>query len=391
MHPFLKGGLRAVEKPLLYDPRRDELYELDEEAFELVSFCTGRNSFEDILAITGADEEESRELISYLQGEGLVLDKHVPGAPKRHRVFRQSAPSLRYLQLHVTERCNLNCRHCYLGNKGNGDLPLSLAKKAVREFSEVGLKLLITGGEPLMYPHLWGLLRYAREYPIRIEVLSNGTHITPSMAVGLSKYVDCVQVSIDGMERGHDLIRGAGAFKRAMKGVENLAPHVDVSIATMIHSGNIEEFPGLEALVNRLGIKEWCLDVPAAKGNMTRNMDLAPDLRAAAQIYERYGFGGESHEGSADFSCGVHLCSVSVRGDITKCGFFSEGVGNLVEISLGEGWHRITRRYLPRLNELECSGCVSLGECRGGCRYRAEEAQSFHGKDPFMCILYGKG
>jgi radical SAM protein with 4Fe4S-binding SPASM domain len=388
MHPLLKGGLRVMEKPLLYHPRRDELYELDEDALEFISFCTGRNSLEDILRLTGSDKAEAMELISYLQGEGLIVDKRVPWAPTRHRVLRQSTPSLRYLQLHVTERCNLNCRHCYLGSKESVDLPLPLAKEAVREFSKIGLKLLITGGEPLLYPHLWGLLRYARKYPIRVEVLSNGTLVTPSLAAGLARYVDCVQISLDGLRRGHDLIRGEGAFERAIQGIQHLVPYVDVSIATMIHAGNLEEFPALEALINRLGAKEWCLDVPSAKGNMARNKDLQPELKAAAQVYGRYGFGGEAHEGHAEFSCGAHLCSVSVTGEITKCGFFTEGVGNLGEIGLWRGWQRITRQYLPRLSQLECRGCESLEDCRGGCRYRAEEARDFYGKDPFMCVLY---
>lgn len=391
MHPCLRGVLRAIEKNVLYDPGRDELYELDRDALDFVSYFTGRNSLNEILRITGADKKEASELIDYLAEEGLILDKHLPRAPRRHNISRQPSPSLRYLQIHVTERCNLDCRHCYLGRKGSTDLPFSLAKKAVREFSDMGMKLLITGGEPLLYPYFWDLLEYARDYPIRIEVLSNGTCITPGAAARLSHYVDCVQVSLDGLQEGHDLLRGKGSFRKAVKGIENLLPHVDVSIATMIHSGNLEQFPDLEAMIKNLGAREWNLDVPSPKGNMLRNRDLEADPEAVTDIYRNYGFGGETHEGHEDYSCGSHLCSINVRGDVTKCGFFTEGVGNLSEVSLSEAWQRITKRYLPKLKDLDCVGCAFLEECRGGCRYRAEEARDFHGKDPFMCLLYGSG
>lgn len=388
MHPYLRGVLRAIEKNMLYDPRRDELYELDRDAFLFISYFTGRNTLEDILRYTGADRKEAQELVDYLVQEGLVVDKHVPGAPGRHSISRNLLPSLRYLQLHVTERCNLDCRHCYLGRKGSTDLPFSLAKKAVAEFSEMGLKLMITGGEPLLYPRFWELLEYAKAHSIRVEVLSNGMYITAELAARLSRFVDCVQISLDGLQEGHDSIRGRGSFSKVVRGIKNLLPHVDVSIATMIHSANIDEFPRLEAMIKELGIREWNLDVPSPKGNMLRNRDLEADTEDVAEIYKSYGFGGEIHGGHEDYSCGAHLCSITAQGDVTKCGFFATGVGNIGEISLSGAWQRITRRYLPKLEELDCVGCAFLKECRGGCRFRAEEAQDFHGKDPFMCFLY---
>jgi radical SAM protein with 4Fe4S-binding SPASM domain len=391
MYPLLKGALRALEKKVLYDYHRDEQYELDDEAFEFLSYCTGRNSFADILRITGSGRKEARELLDVLVEEELVVDKYVASAPKRYKIAENISPSLRYLQLHITEKCNLDCRHCYLGRKGSKSLSLALAKKAVEEFSDVGLKLLITGGEPLLYPHFWELLRYARGFRIRIEVLSNGTLITREAAKKLACYADCVQISLDGLENGHDLIRGRGAFEKTMEGIKNALPHLEVSIATMIHSGNLDEFPRLEALVKTLGAKEWSLDVPSQKGNMLANKGLEANHELAAKIYKSYGYGSETHEGDSSYSCGSHLCSIDVKGRVTKCGFFSASVGNIRDTPLLECWRRVARRYLPRISELECASCDFVKECRGGCRYRATIAGGFHARDPFMCRLYEAG
>lgn len=387
-YPLLKGALRCLEKKVLYDYRRDEQYELDEEAFEFLSYCTGRNSLGDILRITGSRREEARELLDFLAEEGLMVDRYSHGAPRKYRIVENASPSLRYLQLHITEKCNLDCGHCYLGRKGNKSLSPALARKVIEEFSGLGLKLLITGGEPLLYPGFWELLGYARRFQVRIEVLSNGTLITREAAEKLARYADCVQVSLDGMVKGHDLIRGKGAFEKTMRGIKNLLPHVEVSIATMIHAGNLDEFPELEALVKSLGVKEWTLDVPSQKGNMLVNKSLEADPGLAVRIYRRYGYGGETHEGDSNYSCGSHLCSVDVEGRVAKCGFFAEDVGNIRDTSLLECWRRVVRRYLPRVGELECAGCGFAEECRGGCRYRAMVAGDFYSRDPFMCRLY---
>jgi radical SAM protein with 4Fe4S-binding SPASM domain len=390
MYPLLKGALRALEKKVLYDYHRDEQYELDDEAFEFLRYCTGRNSLSDILRRTGSGEKEGRELLNFLVEEGLIVDKYVPRGPRKYKAVKSPLPSLRYLQLHITEKCNLDCRHCYLGRKENASLSVALAKKAIKEFSGVGLKLLITGGEPLLYPDLWELLRYARRFPIRVELLSNGTLISDEVAMRLGEYADCVQISLDGLEEGHDLIRGRGSFTSTLRGIGNAAKYLEVSVATMIHSDNIREFPALEKLVKKLGAAEWSLDVPSEKGNMLGNKDLSADYAVASKIFENYGYGSGIHEGDGSYSCGAHICSINVRGEVSKCGFFAESVGSIADKTLLECWKRITQGYIPKVSELECRECDVIHECRGGCRYRAKITGSFLGKDPFMCRLYQK-
>jgi len=92
-------------------------------------------------------------------------------------------------------------------------------------------------------------------------------------------------------------------------------------------------------------------------------------------LTSRFGFSSGVHEGSADYACGAHLCSVNVKGEVTKCGFFEHGVGNLAEISLKEGWERIVENYLPKLSELTCAGCKYFSAFRGGCYSKVHSLQ----------------
>jgi radical SAM protein with 4Fe4S-binding SPASM domain len=388
MYPRLKNCvLRAGEGYFLYNYVEDEVYELDLEAMELLRRFTGKNSLEALAREFG--EKEVREAVEYLLSEGCLVDERCEDAPQSFAV-EGFTPSLRYLQLHITERCNLACRHCYLGEKSQVDLPKELAFKAVEEFSSFGWKLLITGGEPLLSPYFWKLASFASRQGVRVVVLTNGTLVSEATAKKLAEHVHEVQISLDGIKRGHEVLRGEGSFAKAVRGIRAASKYMRVSVATMIHRENLKEFPQLEKLVKSLGVEEWSLDVPSPKGSLLENTELLPPREEAARIYSRYGFSSGVHEGSADYACGAHLCSVNVKGEVTKCGFFERGVGNLAEISLKEGWERIVENYLPKLSELACAGCKYLSACRGGCRFRALSEGDFWGKDSFLCLLHSK-
>jgi radical SAM protein with 4Fe4S-binding SPASM domain len=387
MHPSLKDcALKSQESLFLYNFRADERYELDSESFEFLRFCTGRSSLEEIIKMTEADEKEAREFIDYLTLEGCIEDKQFDKASLVHETQVAVLPSLRYLQLHITERCNLNCGHCYLGEKEQKDLDLSLIEKALSDFSSNGLKLLITGGEALMHKKFWEIAKLATKHTIRIELLSNGTLITPKVAKKLAGYIHSVQISLDGTKEGHEFLRGAGSFEKTIEGIKNASRFLDVSIATMVHAKNLDNFEELEKLIDELGAKEWTLDIPSLAGNATTDIIALP--AAAAEIFRRYGYGTGVHEGDQGYSCGSHICAIDVGGGVSKCGFFEDAVGSIKDENLMALWKGVIETYTPKVDDLECSDCGVVEECRGGCRYRAKASGSFLGKDPFMCTMH---
>ncbi len=387
MHPHLLDcALKAQESFFLYNFRADERYELDSESFEFLRFCTGKNSLAEIVKAAGTEQKEAAGLIEYLASEGCIEDRRVENTPAAFDLPDPVLPSLRYLQLHVTERCNLNCAHCYLGEKEERDLEIDIVEKALDEFSPNGLKLLITGGEALLHRRFWEIVELASRYPIRIELLSNGTLITPTVAEKLSKYIHSVQISLDGLEKGHESLRGKGSFEKTLAGIKNASKYLDVSIATMVHEHNLSEFEELEKLIETLGANEWNLDVPSLAGNASA--DVIPPAQEAAEIFRRYGFGTGVHEGDSGYSCGSHICTIDIDGGVSKCGFFEDVVGNIGDEDLLNLWKRVVKKYTPKVEELECRDCQVVEECRGGCRYRAQVSGSFLGRDPFMCTLH---
>ncbi len=70
---------------------------------------------------------------------------------------------LETLVIQVTSNCPNNCPQCYM-QRGNKNISLDVAKKHIDQALELGARAVqITGGEPLVYPHLTELVRYVSE------------------------------------------------------------------------------------------------------------------------------------------------------------------------------------------------------------------------------------
>lgn len=374
--PLLAPGhiLRELEYPVVYNIFKDELYELDNEAFQFLKKCNGRNPLSPV---------KSDENIDFMLEEGII--RMTDGKEiKKVKASRSPIPSLRYLLLNITNICNLSCKHCYIQYPGKLEIHPDVFEKAVSQFEDMGgLKLMISGGEPLIHSRFWELMEILRSYELRVVLLSNGTLINKVTARKLSSYVHEVQVSIDGI-RSHDLLRGKGSFARSMKGISNLSEsRIPVSIATMVHKYNTDEFEEMEKLFSEKKAISWSVDVPCIVGELAENKDFVFDLKKAANFL-KYGFGAGAHESTGNYTCGSHLCSAAPDGSVSKCGFFeNEPAGNVN--NLRSAWENVCKSYLWKLEELECKDCAVLHECKGGCRFRARQYKGILAPDPLMC------
>jgi radical SAM protein with 4Fe4S-binding SPASM domain len=368
-------SLKRLEEPYLYDIENDELYELGEEAYQFLLKCSQGERV--------SVRKEDEEFIQYCLSENLVILSETPvkmdGVPHPSPI-----PSLRYLEFQITDRCNLRCRHCYVGDGLHQDLPLEKLYKVLKEFEEIqGLRLLLSGGEPLLYPHFWAINDVLRDYRYRSVLLSNGTLITKEVAKKLR--VHEVQVSLDGMKEGHESIRGEGTFEKTLQSIDNLQDaNIRVSIATMIHGKNVKEFDELKSLIQSKNILEWNVDVPCIAGRMGENEDLWVSPSEAGPILQ-YGYGGGLHRSEKNATCGAHLCAILADGHIAKCGLFSHDPVGSIDEGLTVCWDRIPR---IQLKELTCN-CSEIEECRGGCRFRAKLQGDIFQPDLFQCYARG--
>lgn len=381
-YPVFEPGvyIKILETPAIYNTNNDEFYELNNEALDFLKKCNGLNS------LGGLSYDE--EFLSYCIDEKLLSFKK-----ERREVFKTQSlvkppfPSLRYLELQLTDRCNLACRHCYLGKSKTRDLEVELAESVFNQFEELhGLRMIISGGEPLLHPDFKKINEMLKNRSFRSILLTNGTLLEKDNIDKLN--ADEYQVSIDGLEDAHDAVRGKGTFKKSMGAVEMLIDNgIDVSIATMVNRYNSNDFPEMENLFREMGVMEWSVDIPVEMGyakNEPQSLLLSAE---ESSKYLSFGFGGGLYKSSGEYACGTHLCAVTPSGNVCKCGFYSDSPsGNIEKETLRDCWIKIEK---IRLDDLECGNCTVINECRGGCRYRALAEGSGKGTDSAKCFFFG--
>ncbi|MGA1797052.1 MAG: radical SAM protein, partial [bacterium] len=237
--------------------------------------------------------------------------------------------------------------------------------------------------EPLCCPHIEEFIEKTADLKVRRVSLTNGTLIATENIRRLA--VENIQFSLDGWREGHDLVRGKGSFDKALQGIYAAREAgIPVSIATMIHRGNLKEFDRLRRFAEEIEATEWGIDVPCVAGSLVHNTNLIVPYEQAVP-FMRYSYGGGYHGSSDGFACGHHLMTVLPTGRAVKCGFYADAPLGDAREGLMACWGRL--RHVP-LETLECRSCPVVEECAGGCRFRAPHPLA---PDPVMCILHGRG
>ena len=398
--------LKWLETPSVYNIKTDELYELDKDSFEFLKKCQSLNGSgvrgqrsETQIKSNIPQQKTFDSFIDYCLKEGILTTEKI--SVKRPPLTKSPVPSLRYLEMQITDRCNLRCKHCYIGNmeraKGTtplsppllrgevkgGELSANQIKTILSEFEEMqGLRVMITGGEPLLHSRFDEINEMLPDFFVRKILFTNGLLLSKKILVGLN--VDEIQISIDGLENAHELLRGKGTFKKAIDAVKlSIDSGYEVSVSTMVHSKNLDDFDGMERLFRGLGIKDWTVDVPCITGELQRNAEFQVTPEQAGKLLG-YGYGEGLHAGERGFACGLHLMSVTADGRAAKCTFYSDKAVGLIDEGLRKCWKKIKP---VKLDKLKCD-CEYIEACRGGCRYRAENFGDALGKDLYRCALY---
>lgn len=371
LHP--KAALKKLEHPFVYHISNDELYEIDDKAVGFFLRCDG--------TARGEDLTSESDFVKYCLEEELLEALSNPH-PIDVSINEKVEPSLRYLELHLTHRCNLKCAHCYLGPPGSGEMTLSDAVTITRGFAAMGgLRLLISGGEPLLYKDLKKYIALTKDIKIRRVLFSNGTLIDSNNVSWLD--VDEIQFSLDGWGKGHETLRGSGTFEKTIAGIRAAGrAGVAISVSTMIHRENLDEFDRMKDFIRDIGAVEWGVDVMSVSGALETHKELVVSCKEAVPFLD-YAFGGGYHGSSEGYACGRHLMTIMPDGQAVKCGFYRDKSLGDARKDLRECWLKM--EHIP-LSQLECNGCSALNECRGGCRFRAPGPLA---PDPVMCCYHG--
>ncbi len=178
----------------------------------------------------------------------------------RRRAGQSRIPITAMLEL--TRRCNLRCRHCYLGeqhlHERAKERDTEAVKASIREWSEAGcLHLVITGGDPMMRPDFVDIYQYACEQGLLVTVFCDGILVDDRILACFSSYPPrSIEISVYGAtaETYESVTRVPGSYGQAWKGIHRLLEKGHrVFLKTVLLSINRHELGAMKAQAERLG------------------------------------------------------------------------------------------------------------------------------------------
>lgn len=164
-------------------------------------------------------------------------------------------PYLYHVIVHVTDRCNLRCKTCFV-SFGHKDLTVDEARVIGAKLGYVPA-LDIGGGEPFLHRDLLGICRQLRFGTVTIP--TNGQFL--ERVLGQTRaLVDAypgrvtVALSLDGFEAVNDAIRGPGTFAKAIGAYHELRkiPSLIMKVNTVVNNRNLDEMVAFARYVRTL-------------------------------------------------------------------------------------------------------------------------------------------
>jgi len=168
-----------------------------------------------------------------------------------------------WIVFHVTDRCQLSCRHCLRDPAQKvHDLPAELVGHvldqacSVYQTSHIGL----TGGEPTLHPDLGAIIDAAVCRGMTWHVVTNGGQFDRLLRLleerpERREALTAIDFSLDGAEEAtHDTIRGAGSYRQVMSAV-SLASALKLPFVLQmtVNALNLGELETMGLVASQLG------------------------------------------------------------------------------------------------------------------------------------------
>ena len=203
--------VRQQDSLLILVPNKS--FKLNPTALDLLARMLDGNRLHDLLPGIEQDHERSRQvgeffldLRSLIQGCFNESQKRSGVEVKPFSLPHNTLPVLSEIAL--TYRCNLDCVFCYAGcscHKRSADSDKQMTTEEIKlilekiRYQAHVPSVSFTGGEPARRSDLEQLIRYAKNLGLWVNLITNGTLITPARAQKLAEAgLNSAQVSLEG-------------------------------------------------------------------------------------------------------------------------------------------------------------------------------------------------
>ncbi|NDY72446.1 DUF5714 domain-containing protein [Desulfobacter hydrogenophilus] len=236
----------------------------------IVPSASGDRLLQNIIASGGRNTTDERQGRPSIYGDAdfssivresqfLSLLKSPDIADYKGRGQALSLTALKECWLHITNKCNLACRHCLFScsSRTSETMDFDMISSIVSQAYTLGTRIFyLTGGEPMVHPDFQDICRLILDEhaDTMLVILTNGILIPEYRAFLKSLPGDrlFLQVSLDGLEDANDALRGTGSFAKTTAGLAVLEQlNIITTLSMVVHPDNFFQM----AEMVRLGAK----------------------------------------------------------------------------------------------------------------------------------------
>ena len=304
------------------------------------------------------------------------------------------------LQWHLSEICNLKCKHCYQSDHKPIQLHYEELLEILNQYRELLKKLNmkghinLTGGEPLCCPFFFRILdEFKKDSDLySFSILTNGTLINDQMAKRISEYnPEYVQVSLEGGKKINDYVRGKGVYKQVANAIKCLKKYnIFVSISFTATKLNYKEFPKVIKYAEKYKVdnvwsdrfiplgteydKEFVMNLEQTREFLAIMENERQKLKLKKSQTNIAMYRALQFQMTNDFpyqcTAGISLLTIMENGDLVPCRRMPIVVGNLLKENMYKLY--VNSPILKKLREEnipnDCQKCEHAELCKGGLK-----------------------
>jgi MoaA/NifB/PqqE/SkfB family radical SAM enzyme len=292
--------------------------------------------------------------------------------PRRPRLKRWLySPIL--AQVIVTRRCNLDCGYCNEYDTYSPPVPSEELRRRIDKLWELGTwEIELTGGEPMMHPDIYELIRYAADKGFRkVMLISNGylwneEKVRRMNEAGLTD----LQVSIDGVETNDTTIKVLRPLKNKLEAIARAAKF-RVVLNSVIGSAPPGEALEVVSFAKEKGFRPRVGLLHGHDGQFSLTAEQAAEyVEVKRAIGKGFSESGDYRTrlietGSAPFKCrgGSRYLYVDEHGVVSWCSQMREEFGKKLD---EYGYDDLARQFYT---EKSCASSCTIGCVRTCSRW----------------------
>lgn len=292
----------------------------------------------------------------------------------------------------ITRTCNLFCSHCIRssGPMIKDTVSLEHAKLALDKIASLkqNPNILISGGEPTIHPHFLEIMNYACENFEHVTINTNGLNFN-MLKKTIEAYPNVmIQISLDGDEKTHNLIRGKNTFARTLQNASTLAKMgAKIVLASTAGKGNINTFKTLDTQLTNQLFNLWTIQREVIYGRASSANALTTtqwnefveqtsdfknqDRLSSLPMFALSSFiPSETDVDITKCNCSTGRAKLYINPDLTifPCACLEEiNMGDLKFDSIEEILQNIGGMKIEPNDESPCKQCPAFSKCQGGC------------------------